>query len=97
MGPADFADLDAVSALQAVVDTEGGAHWVDAAGTITFRARTARYNQLTPQFTFGERGDLGEWPYEDCQPDFDSTHLGGIVQVTQAVTGQVFTAVDAAS
>lgn len=98
MGPADFAGQDAVSALQAVVDTEGGAHWVDAAGTITFRARTARYNQLTPAYVFGERGDLGEWPYEDCQPDFDSTHLGGVVEVTQGGgAGQVFTARDEAS
>ena len=97
MGAADFAGQDAVSALQAVVDTEGGAHWVDAAGSLNFRARTSRYNQLTPAYTFGERTDLGEMPYEDCQPDFDSTHLGGVVEVTQAGTGQVFTATDAAS
>ncbi|MFI0894898.1 hypothetical protein [Streptomyces sp. NPDC020983] len=97
MGPAQLDGIDAFSALQAVVDTEGGAHWITGAGTLTFRPRTARYNQLTPAFTFGERTDLGEWPYEDCQPDFDSTHLGGIVEVTQATTGQIFTAIDDAS
>ncbi|MEE4546780.1 hypothetical protein V2S66_33050 [Streptomyces sp. V4-01] len=97
MGPAAFAGQDALTALQGCVDTEGGAHFVDAAGTVTFQARTARYNQLVPTVVFGERSDLGEYPYEDCQPDFDSTHLGGIAQVTQDGTGQVFTATDSAS
>lgn len=97
MGPATFAGQDAVSALQAVVDTEGGAHYITAGGEMTFAARSRRYNALTPMYTFGERGDLGEWPYEDCKPDFDATHLGGIVQVTQESTGQIFTAVDDAS
>lgn len=98
MGPAsNIADQDAVSALQGVVDTEGGAHYVTAGGVLTFASRSRRYNALTPMYTFGERGDLGEWPYEDCKPDFDATHLGGIVEVTQDSTGQVFTAVDDAS
>jgi hypothetical protein len=86
-----------MSALQAVVDTENGAHFVDAAGAITFRSRSARYNALTPRYTFGERVDLGEWPYEDCQLDFDSTHLSNQVTVTQEGSGQNFYAVDAAS
>lgn len=95
MGPANIGGQDAVSALQAVVDTEGGSHYVDGAGRLVFADRGRRYNALTPQFVFGER--TGEWPYEACQPDFDSTHLGGIVQVTQESTGQVFTATDDAS
>ncbi|MDJ0345241.1 hypothetical protein QMK19_03735 [Streptomyces sp. H10-C2] len=97
MGPAKTDGQDAVSALQAVVDTENGAHFVDRAGTITFRARSARYNATTPVYTFGERADLGEWPYEDCTFDYDSTHLGNTVTVTQDSTGQVFNAQDATS
>jgi hypothetical protein len=97
MGPATIDGQDAMSALQSVVDTENGAHYVDAAGAITFRARSNRYNALTPAYTFGERVDLGEWPYEDCTLDYDSTHLSNQVTVTQEGTGQNFYAVDVAS
>jgi hypothetical protein len=97
MGPADTAGQDVVSALQSVVDTENGAHFVARDGTVTFLGRNARYNALTPTVTFGERADLGEWPYEDVQTVWDSTHLGNKIQVTQTGTGQVFYAQDAAS
>lgn len=95
MGPAALDGQDAMSALQGVVDTENGAHYVDRAGVVTFRARSARYNSLTPVYTFGE--NAGEYPYEDCQLDFDSTHLSNQVTVTQEGTGQNFYATDAAS
>ncbi len=36
------------------------------------------------------RGEPGEWPYEDCQLDFDSTHLSNQVTVTQEAGGQNF-------
>ncbi|MFB6805490.1 hypothetical protein [Streptomyces sp. NPDC056387] len=97
MGAADFAGQDALSALQSVVDTEGGAHYVDGSGTITFRARSARYNALTPAFTFGERTDLGEYPYEECKLDFDPTRLSNKIAVTQKSSGQVFAAQDQTS
>lgn len=97
MGAATFDGQDAVSALQAVVDTEAGAHYVDASGTIVFKSRSARYNALTPMYTFGERTDLGEWPYEDCTLDYDSTHLSNQVTVTQDGTGQQFYATDPTS
>lgn len=97
MGPANIDGQDAVSALQAVVDTEGGAHYVSRDGTITFRSRSTRYNATVPTYTFGERADLGEWPYEDCQLDFDSTHLSNSVTVTQEGTSQAFYATDATS
>jgi hypothetical protein len=97
MGPAAFDGQDAMSALQAVVDTENGAHYVDRAGTITFKARSARYNATTPAYTFGENTAAGEWPYEDCQLDFDSTHLSNQVTVTQEPTSQNFYASDATS
>ncbi|MFI5814855.1 hypothetical protein ACIA7S_28350 [Streptomyces sp. NPDC051643] len=97
MGPANIAGQDAVSALNAVVESENGAHFVDAAGGIQFRSRGARYNALTPMFVFGERADLGEWPYEDCTLDYDSTHLSNSIAVQQEGTGQTFYAADAAS
>lgn len=97
MGPAAFGGQDSLSALQAVVDTENGTHYADRSGTVTFRARSARYNSLTPTYVFGERTDLGEWPYEDAQLDYDPTHLSNLVQITQASSNQVFTAQDATS
>jgi hypothetical protein len=97
MGAANFDGQDTVSALQAVVDTEGGAHFVARDGSVQFKARSARYNALTPVYTFGERTDLGEWPYEDVSLDFDSTHLSNQVTVTQDGTGQNFYAQDATS
>jgi len=97
MGPAAIDGQDAMTALQAVVDTENGAHYVDGSGTITFRSRSARYNATTPVYTFGENAAAGEWPYEECQLDFDSTHLSNQVAVTQESTGQTFYATDATS
>ncbi|WP_238431936.1 hypothetical protein [Streptomyces cavernae] len=97
MGPANIEGRDAVSALQAVVETENGQHFVGTDSSVQFKARSARYNALTPTFTFGERADLGEWPYEDCTLDYDSTHLSNQVTVTQEATGQDFYATDATS
>lgn len=97
MGPAAIDGQDAVSALQAVVDTEGGAHYVDRAGAVTFRSRSARYNATTPMYTFGENAASGEWPYEDVSLDYDSTHLSNQVTVTQESTSQAFYAQDQTS
>jgi hypothetical protein len=97
MGPANIDGQDATSALQTVVDTENGEHYVDRAGTITFKARSARYNATAPVYTFGENVTSGEWPYEDVQLDFDSTHLSNQVTVTQEGTSQNFYATDATS
>lgn len=95
MGPASLDGQDALSALQAVVDTENGEHFVARDGTLTFRSRSARYNSLTPQLVFGE--NTGEIPYEDCQLDYDPTHLSNLVTITQASTNQTFVAQDATS
>lgn len=95
MGPANLDGQDAMSALQAVVDTEGGAHFIDKAGFVQFKSRSARYNALTPVYTFGE--NPGEWPYEDVALDYDSTHLSNQVTVTQEGTSQNFYAQDATS
>lgn len=95
MGPATFGQ-DAASALQDVVTTENGEHYIDRAGVPTFKSRAARYSARTPVYTFGERADLGEWPYEDIKPVWDSSHLANEVTVT-GPGGQVFYAPDSAS
>lgn len=96
MGPANDLDgTDALSALEAVVETENGAHFVAADGTITFKSRSARYNATTPAYTFGEGS--GEFPYEDCQLDYDPTHLANQGTITQTSTSQNFVATDTAS
>ncbi|MEW2164429.1 hypothetical protein AB0912_15755 [Streptomyces sp. NPDC007084] len=97
MGPASLDGQDPVTALNEVVETEAGEHFVASDGRICFRSRSARYNATTPQITFGERTDLGECPYEDMRPDFDPTRIGNRAEVTQPSTGQLFYAQDAAS
>lgn len=97
MGPAAIDGQDAMTALQGVVDTENGAHYVDRSGAITFKSRSARYNATVPMYTFGENTGAGEYPYEDVQMDFDSTHLSNQVTVTQESTSQNFYATDATS
>lgn len=97
MGPAAIDGQDAMTALQGVVDTENGAHYVDRAGIVTFKARSARYNATVPMYVFGENTSAGEYPYEDVQMDFDSTHLSNTVTVTQESTSQNFYATDATS
>lgn len=95
MGPMNIDGQDALSALGDVVITENGEHFVDRTGSVVFRSRSARYNSTTPVYTFGEGS--GEYPYEECELDYDPTHLANLVQVTQSSTSQVFTAADATS
>lgn len=93
LGPATtISGQDALSALQDVVNTELGNHYVRADGTIVFRARSHRWGVNTPAVTFG--GNLGEIAYEgDATTDLDPTHVCNLAQVTQATTtGQVFSA-----
>jgi hypothetical protein len=98
LGPiAGIAGQDALSALQAVVDTEAGNHYVDRSGRIVFTSRASRYNATTPVVTFGENTGAGEWPYEDLAYDMDPTLICNLARVTQQSTGQVFTAQDAGS
>jgi hypothetical protein len=98
LGPAtDIAGKDALTCLGDIVQTENGQHFVDAAGVITFYARTRRFLSNTPAVVFGENTGSGEMPYDDLQLDFDPTHLGNLVQVTQVSTNQVTTAQDFAS
>ncbi|HZP55028.1 hypothetical protein [Actinocrinis sp.] len=97
MGPAtDLTGAAALDAANSVTLTENGNWYAAANGTLTFKARTARYNQLTPAFIFGENTAVGEWPFEVLQFDYDPSHIANNVQVTQ-FGGSVYTALDAAS
>lgn len=95
MGPANFGGQDAFTALQAVVETENGEHFVGEDGRIYFRSRGARYNATTPVYTFGD--GPGELPYEGMDPDYDTTHLGNVATVSQVSPASKFTAQDATS
>lgn len=82
--------LDALSSLQLVVDTENGNHYIAPDGTVTFQGRSARYNQLTPVYVFGEDVDAGEYPYEAIAFDYDPTRLVTVAQINQYSTQQVY-------
>ncbi|MGE7437940.1 hypothetical protein [Kitasatospora sp. NPDC001175] len=97
MGVAAVDGQDALSALQAVVDTENGAHYVDRTGVVVFKSRSNRYNALTPAYVLGENTAGGEIPYEGIALDFDPTRIANQVAVTQASSSQVFSAQDATS
>lgn len=101
MGPAtDVSGVDALTALQSVVDTENGRHFVGADGTITFQSRKRIFQSVTPTWNFGEGppvGSAGEIPYIDIAFDYDTTRIANFIQVTQVSTNQVFNAIDATS
>jgi hypothetical protein len=109
MGPAnDLNGGTGLDGLYAIATTEAGDAYASNAGVVTFKARTALYNQQ-PLFVFGENQAAGEWPYEDVVLPVDPLHTYNVVNVTQwsaatgtllngyTVSGQVATAQDAAS
>lgn len=98
LGPAnDVAGVDALTALEAVVATEGGRHFVDGTGTINFQTRRAIFNLTTPMWTFGENAAAGEIPYIDIAFDYDTTRISNQIAVTHQLSGTVFNANDTAS
>jgi len=100
MGPAtDTNGQVPLDALNGTATTENGESYVNAAGVLTFTARSALYGVRTPVVTFGEGrpvGNAGEWPCEVGSIDFDPSHLANVVQVTQ-YNGPIYTATDATS
>jgi len=64
------ADTKLLDALQAVVDTEAGQHYVGADGQVVFQSRRDRVN-TSPTVTFGE--NPGEIAYTNAATDFDPT------------------------
>lgn len=86
--------VDVVSALQTVCDTENGTMYVARDGTVTLKARRARYNQNTPVVTFGENVAGGEIPYTAVAFTLDPTRLANDAQMTQTLTQAVARYVD---
>jgi hypothetical protein len=87
----------AVTAMQQVVDTDNGAHYADASGVVTFKARRARYNQTVPVVVFGEHTAAGEVPYVDAKTGFDPTRVANDVTVIQTQTSAPTRATSTAS
>lgn len=97
MGPAtNIAGQSALQALQDVVTTENGNHYVARDGTLTFKSRTSRYTTLTNAYTFGENVAGGEYPYKLIKYDADPTHIYNDVSV-QRIGGPIVRVIDAAS
>lgn len=88
---------DAQTALQNIVTTENGNQFADAAGTLTFQARSARYGARTPSIVFGEQTANGEIPYEDVKFDFDPTRIANDVQITRYLDSAIYEAFAPAS
>jgi hypothetical protein len=78
---------DVVTAGQNVVTTENGNHFVAKDGTVTFKARRARYNLTVPAATFGENTAGGEIPYTTASFGYDVTRLGNDASINQTSTG----------
>lgn len=101
MGPAtDNNGAAALDALNNVALTENGDQYASSSGVLTFKARSARYNQRNPLFVFGEGspvGNPGEWPCEISQIEYDPSLLANKMQVTQYSTNTIFYANDTAS
>lgn len=84
----------ALQALQNVVATEYGQHFIAADGTIVFQARTARYNPA-PAVSFGEHA--GEVPYTSAAMDNDPTRVANQIEVDTQYGNSPYFASDTAS
>lgn len=100
----DISGVDALTALQNVVNTENGRHFVGGDGTINFQSRLRFFQQGSASgslgsvsWVFGENQGSGEIPYTELSFDFDPTRISNSISVTQNSTGQVFSAVDTTS
>lgn len=81
--------MDALTALNNVVITENGNHYVDANGVLQFVSRVDRMLLFGPAVTFGELTGSGEIPYEDLSFDYDTMHVANDIQITKYDTNQV--------
>lgn len=93
----DVDETDAVTALQAVVSTEGGEHFAARDGTYTLYGRARRLGATAPAFTFGTDVAGGEIPFEDVQFDFDDTQVSNDVANSQVSTLATYYAVNESS
>ncbi|MCW2538576.1 MAG: hypothetical protein JWN95_301 [Frankiales bacterium] len=96
-GPATDVDgANVLQALQNVVSSESGQHFIGADGAVVFQSRADRYTK-TPVATFGEDVAGGEIPYLGAATDYDPTRIGNDVAVTAQYTGTSYRAADVAS
>ncbi|MEV0968518.1 hypothetical protein [Microtetraspora glauca] len=85
------------SPVQDTADSEGGYLCVDSHGYLCFTAKQYRYDQ-TPKYTFGDRPDLGEIPYDEgMETDQDPAQAYNDITVTQQYYGAQVRVTDAAS
>lgn len=84
LGAASVTEGAAVlDACQHVGETEFG-NFFESADGAAFTTRFDRYLKTTSSYTFGERADLGEYPYQgDVQFDIDPTLVLNIADVTR--------------
>ena len=96
-GPSDATEGRSVlEAGQSLAKMEFGNLYESATGA-AFRQRSDRYLKTTPTYVFGERDDLGEYPYQgDVKFDLDPTYVFNIADVTRS-GGQTAHAEDATS
>jgi hypothetical protein len=85
MGPSTVKEGDtALAAIQQASDSAFGNFFENADG-IAYASRNSRYLQTTAAYTFGERVDLGEYPYEgDIIYDLDPTQVLNIADITRS-------------
>jgi hypothetical protein len=84
MGAGTVQEGDALlDSCQRASDSAFGNFFEDANG-LAYASRNARYLQTTASYTFGERVDLGEYPYEDDVTfDFDPTLVLNVADITR--------------
>jgi hypothetical protein len=92
----DYDGRTMLDVLTEISSTEGGLTYARGDGTVTVEDRDHRYRQQTAQWVFGERQDLGEYPYTDLAYDYDPTYVYSEAQVDRP-GGPVYSTVDPAA
>lgn len=75
--------MSVLQAIQDIVVSENGLFYANGAGTLVFEDRVSRYQNQTSLWTFGERADLGELPYDNLEYDFDPTYVYSQVNLSR--------------
>lgn len=84
MGTSQLAEgQDALSAILAVQDTEFG-YFFEGQNRLVFQGRQTRNKVITATVTFGDRVDLGEYPYEgNVSFDLDPTYIANEAEISR--------------
>lgn len=92
----DYDGRTMLDVLTEISGTEDGLTYARGDGTVTVEDRDHRYRQQTAQWVFGERADLGEYPYTDLAYDYDPTYVYSEAQVDRP-GGPVYSTVNQAA